>query len=241
MKQNIYDNPEFFEAYKNLRDQDKGLNELLEQPVMKRLMYNANGKSILDIGCGFGHQIQVVLEQNPIAITGIDISEKMIAEAKRRLNDSRVSLQSTAIEDYTIEPKTFDIVISSMALHYIEDIKPLLHKIYEGLNNKGQFLFSVEHPVCTASQNGWKEVNGSPSWLLNQYGKEGIRKQNWFVDGVIKYHRKLSTLVNELSEAGFCIKNIEEPTPDESLLISRPDFRLHVERPPIVIFNCIKE
>lgn len=165
----------------------------------------------------------------------------MIAEVKRRLDDSRVSLQSTAIEDYTIEPKTFDIVISSMALHYIEDIKPLLHKIYEGLNNKGQFLFSVEHPVCTASQNGWKEVNGSPSWLLNQYGKEGIRKQHWFVDGVIKYHRKLSTLVNELSEAGFCIKNIEEPTPDESLLISRPDFRLHVERPPIVIFNCIKE
>lgn len=241
MKQNIYDNPEFFEAYKNLRDQDKGLNELLEQPVMKRLMYNANGKSILDIGCGFGHQIQVVLEQNPIAIIGIDISEKMIAEAKRRLNDSRVSLQSTAIEDYTIEPKTFDIVISSMALHYIEDIKPLLHKIYEGLNNKGQFLFSVEHPVCTASQNGWKEVNGSPSWLLSQYGKEGIRKQNWFVDGVIKYHRKLSTLVNELSEAGFCIKNIEEPIPDEALFISRPDFRLHVERPPIVIFNCIKE
>jgi len=240
MKQNIYDNPEFFEAYKDLRDQDKGLNELLEQPVMKRLMYNANGKSMLDIGCGFGHQIQVVLEQNPIAITGIDISEKMIVEAKRRLNDSRVSLQSTAIEDYTIEPKTFDIVISSMALHYIEDIKPLLHKIYEGLNNKGQFLFSVEHPVCTASQNGWKEVNGSPSWLLNQYGKEGIRKQNWFVDGVIKYHRKLSTLVHELSEAGFCIKNIEEPTPDEALLISRPDFRLHVERPPIVIFNCIK-
>lgn len=241
MKQNIYDNPEFFEAYKDLRDQDKGLNELLEQPVMKRLMYNANGKSILDIGCGFGHQIQAVLEQNPIAITGIDISKKMIAEAKRRLNDSRVSLQCTAIEDYTIKPKTFDIVISSMALHYIEDIKPLLHKIYEGLNNKGQFLFSVEHPVCTASQNGWKEVNGSPSWLLNQYGKEGIRKQNWFVDGVIKYHRKLSTLVNELSEAGFCIKNIEEPTPDEALLISRPDFRLHVERPPIVIFNCIKE
>ncbi|MCL1671041.1 class I SAM-dependent methyltransferase [Elizabethkingia ursingii] len=241
MKQNIYDNPEFFEAYKDLRDQDKGLNELLEQPVMKRLMYNANGKSILDIGCGFGHQIQAVLEQSPFTITGIDISEKMIAEAKRRLDDSRVSLQCTAIEDYTIEPKNFDIVISSMALHYIEDIKPLLHKIYEGLNNKGQFLFSVEHPVCTASQNGWKEVNGSPSWLLNQYGKEGIRKQNWFVDGVIKYHRKLSTLVNELSEAGFCIKNIEEPTPDEALLISRPDFRLHVERPPIVIFNCIKE
>lgn len=76
MKQNIYDNPEFFEAYKDLRDQDKGLNELLEQPLMKRLMYNANGKSILDIGCGFGHQIQAVLEQNPIAITGIDISEK---------------------------------------------------------------------------------------------------------------------------------------------------------------------
>ncbi|MYY25766.1 class I SAM-dependent methyltransferase [Elizabethkingia anophelis] len=241
MKQNIYDNPEFFEAYKELRDQDKGINELLEQPVMKRLMYNANGKSILDIGCGFGHQIQSVLKQNPLAVTGIDISEKMIAETKRRLEDSRVSLQCIAIEDYTIVPETFDIVISSMALHYIENIRPLLHKIYKGLDNKGQFLFSVEHPVCTAAQNGWTKVNGNPSWLLQQYAKEGIRKQNWFVDGVIKYHRKLSTLVNELSETGFTIRNIEEPTPDDALLMLRPDFKLHVERPPIVIFNCIKE
>ncbi|MCQ9639378.1 tRNA 5-methoxyuridine(34)/uridine 5-oxyacetic acid(34) synthase CmoB [Chryseobacterium sp. WG14] len=55
MKQNIYDNPEFFTGYKALRDGDKVLNELLEQPVMKRLLLPVQNKTILDMGCGLGH------------------------------------------------------------------------------------------------------------------------------------------------------------------------------------------
>ena len=55
MKQNIYDNPEFFTGYKTLRDGDKVLNELLEQPVMKRLLLPVQNKTVLDMGCGLGH------------------------------------------------------------------------------------------------------------------------------------------------------------------------------------------
>ncbi|AQX05355.1 methyltransferase [Elizabethkingia meningoseptica] len=240
MKQNIYDNPRFFAAYKELRDSDKGLNELLEQPVMKGLLQEVSGKNILDIGCGLGHQISSLLTQNPHHITGIDISEKMIAEAGKRVNDPKVDFYCIAAEDYLPEHEQFDIVISSMSMHYVKEIQPLFTKIYQGLNQHGQFLFSIEHPVCTAAQKGWYETNNEKYWLLNKYGKEGKRHQNWFVDGVIKYHRKLSTLVNNLTTAGFVVRNIEEPTPDDELLMKRPDFIQHTERPPVVIFNCIK-
>lgn len=58
MKQNIYDHPDFFSAYKDFRNQDQGMNGLLEQPVMKRMMQFVYGKNILDLGCGLGHQIE---------------------------------------------------------------------------------------------------------------------------------------------------------------------------------------
>lgn len=54
MQQNIYDNNEFFENYKNTRLSNDSFNELLEQPAMKRLLPDLQGKTVLDLGCGFG-------------------------------------------------------------------------------------------------------------------------------------------------------------------------------------------
>lgn len=54
MQQNIYDNNEFFENYKNTRLSDNSFNELLEQPAMRKLIPDVQGKSVLDLGCGFG-------------------------------------------------------------------------------------------------------------------------------------------------------------------------------------------
>ncbi|MBN1188963.1 MAG: hypothetical protein JXA46_04360 [Dehalococcoidales bacterium] len=34
MKQNIYDNPDFFKGYCDLRTRQAGLNEVLEQPAV---------------------------------------------------------------------------------------------------------------------------------------------------------------------------------------------------------------
>ncbi len=83
MKQNIYDNPDFFAGYKALRDGDKGLNELLEQPAMRNLLIPVQDKTVLDMGCGLGHQILSLLQQKPMKITGLDISQKMLSEAQK--------------------------------------------------------------------------------------------------------------------------------------------------------------
>jgi len=57
---------------------------------------------------------------------------------------------------------------------------------------------------------------------------------------VEKYHHQLSTIVNDLLEAGFVLKNLEEPCPDQELLRLRPDFQQHVHRPPVIIINVQK-
>lgn len=240
MKQNIYDNPEFFTGYKALRDGDKGLNELLEQPVMKRLLLPVQNKTVLDMGCGLGHQIRSLLLQDPKWITGLDISQKMLTEAQNRISSPKVEWICSSLEDFDAGINRFDLVISSMTLHYIDDLKNLFQKIFNALQPGGQFLFSMEHPICTAALKPWEELNGEKYWPVNRYSEEKLRKQDWFVKDVEKYHHQLSTIVNTLLTAGFILKNLEEPSPDKELLNLRPDFLQHAHRPPIVIINCQK-
>lgn len=240
MKQNIYDNPDFFNGYKALRDGDKGLNELLEQPVMKRLLQPVLDKTVLDMGCGLGHQIRKLLEQHPKQITGLDISQKMLDEAQNRTTSSKVEWICSALEDFNFGTDKFDLIISSMTLHYIENLDLLFQKIYTGLKARGQFIFSMEHPICTAALKPWLELNGEKYWLINRYSEEGLRKQDWFVKEVEKYHHTLSSIVNGLLQAGFILRNLEEPNPDKKLLQHRPDFDQHTQRPPIVIINVEK-
>lgn len=240
MKQNIYDDPDFFTGYKALRDGDKGLNELLEQPVMKRLLQPVHDKTILDMGCGLGHQIRSLLHQHPKHITGLDISQKMLKEAQARTPSPTVEWVCSALEDFDFGKNRFDLIISSMTLHYIENLEALFLKLYEGLKTGGQFLFSMEHPICTAALKPWEELNGEKYWLINRYAEETLRKQNWFVKDVEKYHHQLSTIINALLQAGFTLKNLEEPSPDKELLQLRPDFEQHTHRPPIVIINAEK-
>lgn len=53
--QNIFDNPTFFDGYKALRDGECNANDLIEQPAMRKLIPDLSGKSVLDLGCGYGH------------------------------------------------------------------------------------------------------------------------------------------------------------------------------------------
>ncbi len=62
--------------------------------------------------------------------------------------------------------------------------------------------FSQEHPLTTCFSSGdrWtKDENGKKLYLnLMDYGVEGERETTWFVDGVKKYHRTFSTMLNTL-------------------------------------------
>lgn len=55
MSQNIYDNKEFFEKYKKLRENVDNYNNLVEQPTMDKPLLDLNNKIVLDLGCGYGN------------------------------------------------------------------------------------------------------------------------------------------------------------------------------------------
>lgn len=117
MKQNIYDNQDFFRGYKDLRDRKAGLNEVLEQPAIISLLPELKNKTILDLGCGMGDLCKFFAEAKASRVIGVDISKNMLQIAKERTQDySNIILYRSSIEEFETSDNQFDFVVSSLAV-----------------------------------------------------------------------------------------------------------------------------
>jgi len=245
MAQNIYDNPDFFAGYKELRDTGWGLNEVLEQPALRALLPPLAGATILELGCGMGQFARSCCEQGAAHITAVDVSERMLEVARRENAHSRIEYLRCAIETLELPTAHFDCVVSSLAFHYIQDYAALVRAIHLWLRPGGALVFSVEHPIVSAAGDtpGWiKDPEGRKLyWAVDNYAREGERVEKWFVDGVMRYHRTLATYINTLTENGFRVARVEEPEALPEAHVSRPTLEEESRRPPFLLIKAIRE
>ena len=237
--QNIYDDPSFFEGYEKLRRKAIGLNEVLEQPALRSLLPESfDGMRILDLGCGFGDFARKARREGARTVVGIDISLRMLERANALTNDPAIEYRHASIEQLELGDEPFDAIVSSLAMHYVEDYGAAIRRIASLLRVGGRLAFSVEHPMCTAlPQQQWiRDAAGEPLfWPVDDYHLEGRRETRWFIDGVIKYHRTVETYVTTLICAGFSLHSLKEPTPPRGTTITVPDLDLHHRRPPFLL------
>ena len=243
-QQNIYDNQTFFEGYKKIRENEVNANNLFEIPALFSMLPDLKDKTILDLGCGFGEHCKRFVENGAKKVIGIDISEKMLEIARQENADSKITYINMPMENISKLNEKFDIVISSLAFHYVEDFSGVVKNIYDMLNENGVFLFSQENPLCTCFSGGnrWtKDENGNKLYInLSNYGIEGERESTWFVDNVKKYHRTFSTIINTLIETGFTIEKMIEPLPTEDLLKKYPEYKDLFHKPDFLLVKVRK-
>jgi SAM-dependent methyltransferase len=170
-------------------------------------------------------------------VVGIDISEKMLEVAKRET--SGVEYIHADMSDLLFIKENFDVVFSSLAVHYIEDFGKLCTQVYALLNPGGCFIFSQEHPFTTAPLKGpcWSknEKGERLHYNLSDYQRVGRRETTWIVEGVIKYHRTFSGIVNNLVAAGFSIERMTEPAPVEELVARLPSYASELHKPSLLL------
>lgn len=145
MKENKYNNSHFFSQYSQMSRSVEGLKGAGEWHVLQKMLPDFAGKRVLDLGCGFGWHCAYAIEHGATHATGIDISEKMLEEARKRNPSPLIEYQCMAIEDFDFQPDSYDIVISSLTFHYLESFTDICRKINNSLTPGGTFVFSVEH------------------------------------------------------------------------------------------------
>ncbi|MGA6972783.1 MAG: class I SAM-dependent methyltransferase [Candidatus Binatus sp.] len=240
MKQNIYDDQKFFEGYSQLRRHESGLNAAVDQPAMRALLPPLANKRVLDLGCGFGKMCRYAIDQGAASVVGADISARMLAKAREDTADARISYVQSALEDLAFAPASFDLVVSSLALHYVEHFDLVCANVKSWLVGGGAFVFSVEHPMVTAFPVGsYLDLKGEKlHWPVDNYKHEGIRHTKWFVDDVIKYHRSVETYVNTLIDKGFTIVRLVEPVATAEAIRERPELGEESRRPTFMMMSA---
>lgn len=137
------------------------------------------GKRILDLGCGFDEHCKLFVEIGAEKVVGLDISQKMIEVAKLENHSPKIDDIHLSMEDLSTLNQKFDIVVSSLAFHYVEAYPKLIKDIYHLLIDGGYLLFSQEHLLVTSHSQGerWiKNDNGMKLYAnISNYGREGER------------------------------------------------------------------
>lgn len=70
--------------------------------------------------------------------------------------------------------------------------------------------------------------------------KEGKRESDWFIRGVIKYHRTVATIVNTLIDHGFELLKLEEFAPTKDQITQNPSLEEELERPMMLLISVAK-
>lgn len=243
VQQNKYDDLGFFENYSKMPRSVGGLNAAGEWQSFRGLLPDLKDKRVLDLGCGFGWHCRYAREMQARSVVGIDLSENMLERAREMTSDSEIIYRRLAIEDINFAEGEFDVVISSLALHYVERFDEICRKINHSLATGGYFVFSVEHPVFTAlaAQDWHYGPDGEKlHWPIDDYYSEGSRRTSFLNNDVVNYHRSVATHMNALIEAGFSLVRLSEPQPSAEMLEHIPGMRDELRRPMFLMAAAVK-
>ena len=102
-----------------------------------------SSRRICDLGCGVGWLANVLRSFGEV--TGVDMSPKGIAEAKRRWPG--VTFEAANILDY-VPREPFDLVVSSEVIEHIEDQEAFIEKVSSLLVDQGFFIVTCPNGLA---------------------------------------------------------------------------------------------
>lgn len=233
---NIYDEKRFFDAYAQMTRSVLGLEGAGEWGLMRRMMPELQGKTVLDLGCGYGWHCRYAAQQGASFVLGIDQSVRMIEEARRRNGVDAIEYRVASLEEYAYPPEEFDLVLSNLVLHYIADLDAVYRNVQNTLRPGGTFLFNIEHPVFTAGVG--QQFSADGTWPVTDYYLPGERQTVFLGQNVTKHHHTLSQILMGLIRAGFRIDAVEEAMPPEEWRAQMPE---EMRRPMMLLVRAGKE
>ncbi|BDI30162.1 methyltransferase [Capsulimonas corticalis] len=244
MKQNKYDDPDFFDKYRQMPRSVGGLDAAHEWGAFRAMLPDLQGQRVLDLGCGFGWHCRYARQQGAASVVGVDISEKMLARAREMTEDPAIQYIQAAIEDIDFPAESFDVAISSLAIHYVERFDLVCRAVRQCLTVGGAFVLSVEHPTFTAvaTQNWSLGPSGERlHWPVDDYQQETIRHTQWLAPDVVKYHRTFATYLNTLIDEGFQISRLSEAPVTAEDIAQNPGLKDDRRRPTFLLIAAVKD
>jgi SAM-dependent methyltransferase len=135
----------------------------------------------------------------------------MVEAAGEALQGTSGRVEMIDMEDFSAPPSSFDLIVSRLAFHYVEDIASVLAACRACLSPGGRIVFTVVHPVLTSYDPGVQERRAN--WIVDDYFLQGPRERSWLGGSVTWYHRTVEDYVTTLTSSGFALTALRECAP----------------------------
>ena len=195
-------------------------NAWYERPEMLRLAGDVGGLEVLDAGCGSGALAEALRERGAV-VSAFDVSPAMVDLARERLGEGVDLRVADLAAPLPYADASFDLVVVSLALHYVEDWASTLAELRRVLRAGGRLVVSVIHPTVYVVSH-----QGADYFALTQYSED------YDYDGetvwMTYWHRPLQDVINAFVDAGLRIRRVSEPPPAADTpteLLPNPDGR----------------
>ena len=191
---------EFFE--KRLSGYDEHMLTEIEgarefYPFTASLLTKENGKSILDLGCGTGLELEFYFSLGGKAdITCVDLSKGMLEALKKKFADKNIDTVLGSYFDVPFAENHFDSALSVESLHHFtKEEKILLYKkLRKALKADGFFVLTDYFASSADSEKQFR------SELLRLKAEQGIKDDSFYhFDTPLTVGHEIEALV----EAGF--------------------------------------
>ncbi|WP_054955105.1 class I SAM-dependent methyltransferase [Paenibacillus dakarensis] len=194
--------------YEKHVDTQSGHNAYYERPaMMKHIPTELAGKSVLDAGCAAGWYSEQFLKRGA-QVAAMDISPEMVEACKRRLGNEAAVLTCDLTQPLPYEDESFDWIISSLTLHYIEEWKPTFREFHRILKPGGHLIFSVHHPFMDF------KLFDRPDYFALELLTDKWTKQEAGPVEVTFYRRPMQEIINDTA-LYFRIDQMIEPQPSD--------------------------
>lgn len=112
--------------------------------IFEELLSGINGGRVLDIGCGSGQFIEILIQSlgSFDSVTGVDVDESVLEESGMKYQGESYRFLKASTQSLPFEDGSFDFVTISKALHHVENDRQALNEMKRVLKQGGYFLIN---------------------------------------------------------------------------------------------------
>jgi SAM-dependent methyltransferase len=217
-------------------------------PAFHSLLPELEGLCVLDAGCGDGYYASWFADQGG-DVTGIDLSEEMIAVARERYGDDAAFQQADVSARLPFEDEQFDLVVCQHVLSHLPSLETPMAEFARVLRPGGTLVVTTHHPFhdyLVAREEETPDTHESLDKDLDPLVVTDTEETKYHETERFQiywggskesppgtyYRRPISELLQSVLDAGLTVRDVVEPTPDETFTEEYPELAAELRRRP---------